>query len=271
MKKTTNNNKQKFRNQAIILNIGIDSTPKGELLKIISDKLSKKIQFYIVTPNPEIILQAQNDLNLSHSLNSADFSIPDGVGLVVAAKILGQPSLKTIKGRQLMLDLFKIANTKRLKVYIISKQKVIDLALEKIKKEYPGIDVKGEKGPWLDKKANPISEVDRDLQFEIVKEINSFKPDLLFVAFGAPKQEIWIEKWLPKLKVTAAMGIGGSLDYYSGYVKPVPKLFEDFRLEWLWRLIQNPKRIGRILNAVIIFPMKVILSALSPKNPVDGL
>jgi len=260
MKKPTNTNRQKSHNQAIILNIGIDSTPKGGLLKIISDKLSKKIQFYIVTPNPEIILQAQNNPDLSHSLNSADFSIPDGVGLVVAAKILGQPSLKTIKGRQLMLDLFKIANTKKLKVYIISKQKVIDIALEKIRKEYPDIDLKGGKGPWLDQKANPVSEVDRDLQFEIVKEINSFKPDLLFVAFGAPKQEIWIEKWLPKLKVTAAMGVGGALDYYSGYVKPVPDLLENLKLEWLWRLIQNPKRIGRIVNAVIIFPMRVILS-----------
>jgi N-acetylglucosaminyldiphosphoundecaprenol N-acetyl-beta-D-mannosaminyltransferase len=241
-----------------ILGIKVNSTPKVELLKLVNQRLEKKIPFDIVTPNPEIILQAQSDPELAHSLNSADFSIPDGFGLKI-----GNPVLQIIKGRQFMLDLFEIANNKKLKIYLLgSTDKVIKKSLVKLKVEYPNLIAKGNSGPWLNNNAVPVSEVDSTLQFEIVKEINSFKPDLLFVAFGAPKQEIWINKYLKDLKVTGAMTVGGALDYYSGFVKPVPTLFTKLNLEWFWRLIQEPARISRVFNALIIFPFKLAIDKI---------
>ena len=90
------------------------------------------------------------------------------------------------------------------------------------------------------------------------KEINNFKPDLLFVAFGAPKQELWISKWQKKLNVRGMMAVGGSLDYYSGVVKEVPSSIKNLGLEWLWRLINEPKRLVRIFNAVVIFPLTLL-------------
>jgi N-acetylglucosaminyldiphosphoundecaprenol N-acetyl-beta-D-mannosaminyltransferase len=239
-----------------ILGIKVDSTPKSQLLTEVQKRLQKKTQFDIVTPNPEIILEAQKNHELAHSLNSADFSLPDGVGLRFANK-----NLIIIKGREFMLDLFKLANKNKLKIYLLgSRPIVIKKAIEKLNKEFPDIKVKGSAGPMLDKNAKPISEVNTNLQIDIVKEINSFKPDLLFVAFGAPKQEIWISKHMKKLNVIGAMAVGGSFDYYSGITKPVPKLLEDLNLEWLWRVFIAPKRIGRIFNALIIFPLRVILS-----------
>lgn len=245
-----------------ILGIKVNSTPKVELLKLINERLEKKIHFDIVTPNPEIILQAQSDSKLTHSLNSADFSIPDGFGLTLASLFLFKKQLKVIKGREFMIDLFALANLKKLKIYLLADDESIEKSINKIKKEFPNIKVQGSSGPMLDKSANPVSKVDVTLQSDIVKEINSFQPDLLFVAFGAPKQEIWMNKWHPKLKVTGIMVVGGALDYYSGFIKPVPNLFTKLNLEWLWRLIQEPTRIKRIFNAVIVFPFKLAIDKL---------
>src|SRR5258708_22832423 len=226
MKSSSKTSAYKALKYVTILGININSTPKWQLLDAVKNNLEKKIQFYIVTPNPEIVIQAQSDPDLTHSLNSATFSLPDGIGLKFADK-----SLEIIKGRQFMLDLFALANTKKLKVYLLgSTKEVINKSLEKIEKEYPNINAKGNNGPILNNSAEPETEVYINLQFEIVKEINSFKPDLLFVALGAPKQEKWVAKWLPELKVTGAMVIGGSLDYYSGLVSPVPNRSEERRV-----------------------------------------
>lgn len=226
------------------------------MLDEIQEKLTKKSQFYIVTPNPEIIIEARHNPELTHSLNSAHFSIPDGVGLKFANR-----SLKIIKGREFASDLLDIANKEKLKVYLLGSNDFANKKAQKIlQSKYPNIKFSGSAGPRLDKNALPVSEVDTNIQFEILKEINSFKPDLLFIAFGAPKQEIWIENWLPKLKVTGAMTVGGSLDYYAGFTRPVPNLVENLKLEWLWRLIQEPKRAGRIFNALVVFPLKVLFS-----------
>lgn len=255
--KTTN----KSLKYVTILGVKVSSTPKGELLTLIQKKLSEKMQFYIVTPNPEIILQAQSDPNLFTSLNSADFSIPDGVGLRLADK-----DLEIIKGRDFIVDLFKIANEKKLKVYLLgSTLNTNRKAQARLKSEYPNILVSGNSGPKLNKDANPVSEVDTSIQFEIFDEINKFKPDFLFVAFGAPKQEKWIFKnfkiQMPNVK--CAMAVGGSLDYFTGFVKSVPEWIESIGLEWLWRLIQEPKRIRRIFNALIVFPSKLVIDKFS--------
>ncbi len=244
------------RKYATIMGIKIDSTPKTDLLNQVRTDLSKKLQFYIVTPNPEIINQAQSMPELKEALDNAKIAIPDGFGLKLV-----KPSLETIKGRQFMLDLLKIANEEKLKVFILgSRPEVNKKSVEKMSLEYPNLKIKGNSGPELDIKANPVSEVNVNLQSDIVKEINSFKPDLLFVAFGAPKQEIWISRHISKLNVAGAMTIGGTLDYYAGFVRSVPKFMENLGLEWLWRLIQEPTRVGRIFNAVVVFPLRAILS-----------
>src|SRR5258708_5002859 len=170
-----------------------------------------------------------------------------------------------------MIDLFKIANEKKLKVYLFgSRHEVIKKAILKIKKEFVYINIKGRPGSQFDKNANPVSEMDVKLESVVVDEINIFKPDILFVALASPKEQKWITRNLPKLKVICAMEVGGAIDYYSGFVKPVPKFVEKLNLERLWRLIQEPSRIGRIFNALIFFPMKVIFEGHQSKITFIG-
>lgn len=246
-----------------ILGIKIDSTPKMELLKLISEKLRNNSKFYVVTPNPEIVLQAQKNKALSDSLNSADFSIPDGFGLVLAAKFLRGTSIEVIKGRIFMLNIMEIANEFKLKVYLLGASKFSNgKAVSTLGRMFPNAKMRGESGFYLDNNANPEAEIDSLKQSEVVKEINSYKPDILFVAFGAPKQEIWIRNWLPKLDIGGAMAVGGSFDYLSGIAKLPPVWISSLHIEWFWRLIQEPKRVLRILNALILFPILVIRSKI---------
>jgi|SRR5581483_3956224 len=241
-----------------ILGVKVDSTSRERLLAQIGKGIEGRRQFYIVTPNPEIVLQAQGDPDLLKAINMADYSIPDGNGLRIA-----EPRLEIIKGRELMVDLLGLASERKLKVFFLGAQpKVNEAAVEKARGQFPGLKVKGNSGPMLDDETNPVSEVDINLQFEIINEINLYMPDILFVAFGAPRQEKWIYKQIKskKLKVRCMMGVGGALDYYAGFVKKVPKIIEFIGLEWLWRLIQQPKRLPRIFNAVVVFPLRAILS-----------
>jgi N-acetylglucosaminyldiphosphoundecaprenol N-acetyl-beta-D-mannosaminyltransferase len=129
------------------------------------------------------------------------------------------------------------------------------LSLKKIKIESAG-------GPFLDKEARPISKDDALIEKEVVKAINKFRPHLLFVAFGAPKQEKWAYKWLDKLEVGGVMVVGGAFDFIAGRAKLPPEWMEKAGLEWLWRLLHQPRRLGRIFVATIVFPVRVFWTKL---------
>ncbi len=286
------------RKYATILNIRVDSTSKEELLAKIGQKLALASKFYIVTPNPEIILQAQGDRRLAKILNEADLSIPDGIGLSQAARFssLLAPRNMVIRtfvlffrgmwvgaatffnkkwltdalslhpGRETMVDLFHLADKLRSKVFLLgSTSKVINKCLERMRTEFPNAVVAGMAGPRLDKNGEPVSERDREVVKNTIDRINQFSPDFLFVAFGAPKQEKWLDKWLPKLKIGGAMVVGGALDYYAGVAQLPPSWMEKAGVEWLWRLINEPKRVGRIFRATVAFPLKVFLTNLTSR------
>lgn len=245
---------RKHGTQAQILNIKLDSTSENQVLKLIREKVLQKQKFIVFTPNPEIILSAQSDPDLASILNSADLSIPDGVGLKLA-----EPSLTIIKGRELMVKLFELGQESNLKIFLLgASSQVNKKSLKLMKTKYPHAKVKGSPGPYLDKNANPISTKDIFLEKEIIIKINEFKPDFLFVAFGTPKEQKWIAKHVQELNASCIMEVGGSLDYFSGATKLPPAVFSKVGLEWLWRLIQEPLRFGRIFNALVLFPLKII-------------
>lgn len=249
---------QKGLKQANILNVLVNSTSKEEVLTLVTKKISEKAKFIIFTPNPEIILAAQSDPDLASILNSADLSIPDGVGLKLVI-----PTLTIIKGRQLMVDLLKLAEKNRLKVFFLGASPSVNKeSVEKTIRMYPHIRVKGDSGPYLDRQGNPQSDKDMEIEKKVISNINSFQPNFLFVAFGTPKEQKWIAKNFKSLKLNCVMEIGGSLDYFSEQVKLPPVFMTALNLEWLWRLLHDPRRIGRIFNALILFPIKVILSRI---------
>lgn len=254
------------RENGRIMQIGVNSTSMGEVLtgveKFISDSYelgSRSTKFYIVTPNPELILMAQGDEELKDALNSADISVPDGVGLKIA-----NPKLVIIKGRELFDRIVLLAKKHDWKVFLMGGMgKEAELAAIYIKKEFGNINIATDPGPKLNREALPITEADKSVEKAVIEKINDFAPDLLFVAFGNPKQEIWIHENLSKLNIGGAMAVGGTLRYVAGLAKLPPKWMSGVGLEWLWRLVTEPKRFIRIFNAVVVFPVKYFFYTLS--------
>jgi len=254
---------QKAQTSAKILNIKLSSTPREDLLSKILSSLKTGKQLFITTPNPEIIVLAQKNPSLRSALAQADLALPDGIGLILAARLLKLPRLYRYPGREAMLDLLELANEYKLKVFFLGAQPSVNQAvLTKARREYPNLKLQGTSGPKLDKQARPITLSNNKKQIDTINKINLFKPDILFIAFGAPKQELWLAEHLPNLKVKVALTVGGSFDFYVGAQRPVPAILSRLGLEWLWRLANNPKRIKRILRATITFPYLVFKDTL---------
>lgn len=239
-----------------ILGINVNGTYLPRLLARVEEFISCNTKFYIVTPNPELVLMAQRDKNLKNAMNGTEFAIPDGIGLKLAI-----PDLEIIKGRELFSELINLAVKKNWKVFLLGGLgKEAELASRKLQALNPKLQIQSFGGPKLDQNAAPTTEIDRKLGKEAVDRINKFAPQLLFVAFGNPRQEIWVHENYLKLNIGGAMAVGGAFRYAAGLASIPPKWMSDFGLEWLWRLVTEPFRIGRIFNAVIVFPIQVLLS-----------
>lgn len=221
---------------AQILGVRINITLEREVLNTISNFLVHGHKFCLFSTNPELLVMAASDVALKKIINQADLAIPDGVGLKVAV-----PKLPIIKGRQLFLALTALAKKEKWRTFFLG-----------------GLGISGVvAGPRLNRVGEPASPAERTIQAKLIAKINRAKPDLLFVGFGMPKQEYWIARNLPKLKIGGVMAVGGTFDYLYGKAKLPPKWLERLGLEWLWRLIREPWRAGRAFNAAVVFPLKI--------------
>jgi len=205
-------------------------------------KYNKVVQ--ITTPNPEQVVLSQKDKEFLKVLNNSDLAICDGIGLCWAAK---KRISERLSGTDLMLGLCKEAAKKNWRVFLLGSRE------EVVKKTAAILNARYSSGF-----KDITKQTDKENQ-EIIKKINSFKPNLLFVAYGAPYQEKWLAKNLPKLKVNVGMGVGGAFDYISGKIKRAPQWVQNSGLEWLWRLIHQPWRLKRQL-ALLKFIWLVIFS-----------
>lgn len=207
-----------------ILGVGIDDINIDQVVRKVEGWLKKGGKHYIVTPNPEFLVTAQSDPEFKKILNNADLAIPDGRGLKLAGDILNHSP-----GIDVMEELVKRSSDWAVAVgFLGGRGNVAEKTAERLKKKYPALKVKF------------ISEEPDDIP----------KLDILFVAFGHPKQEKWISKNLPKLPVKVAMGVGGSFDYLSGKVPRAPLWIRNIGMEWLFRLILEPWRIKRQLSLI---------------------
>lgn len=222
-----------------ILGIGITNDPENKILEYVAKiLLEKKKKVSIFTPNPEIIMLAQKDIEFKKIVNSSDIALPDGVGVVVGSRFVGKPIQARITGVDFMLKLCELAqklaseDAERTVMtgFLGGQEGVAERASECLREKYPNIGI-GFVGKTWDEKLLKASHI-----------------DILFVAFGAPNQEKWIYENLPKIPVTIAMGVGGSFDFISGKVMRAPKIIRLFGLEWLFRLIIQPWRWRRQLQ-----------------------
>lgn len=223
------------KNRVNILGTEFDNFTEKQFHQSLDDDLDLKANKFIVTPNPEIVLSARKDAKFSEIINNADYVIPDGIGIIKGAANLGTPLHERITGFDTLQYLIATADRKLLKVYLLGAQpEVIQASAEKIKKDYPQIDLVGyHDGYFKDEAA-------------IVKEIADKKPNIVLVALGSPKQEFFINKYRDQADAIW-IGVGGSFDVFSGTKNRAPKVFQKLNLEWFYRLLKEPTRIGRMM------------------------
>lgn len=227
-----------------ILGIKIDDVNIDQAVEIVEGWLKKGGKHYIVTPNPEIVMMAQKDLELKKIINKADLSVPDGIGLKLSGCLVYHTP-----GIDLMEELIKLAADWGFTVgFLGGRDRIAKKAAECLRSRYPNLMVSFTYGDV---------EVDEGGIVINDERLTLPKADLLFVAFGPPKQEKWVAKNLPKVNVKIAMVVGGAFDYLSGQVPRAPKWLRNLGFEWLFRLIVQSWRIKRQL-ALIHFVLKML-------------
>lgn len=211
------------------------------------ERIKKNEKTFIVTANPETFMKAEHDEEIETLLLDEEvILVPDGIGIVKAAKMLDYDIKERITGIDIAYKLLEYGNKLKKTIYLFgSKQEVIDDLIKVIENDYPNLKNVGAKNGY---------EKDKDKIFEdIIKK----EPDIVLVALGIPAQEKLIYKHLNKFKKGIFVGVGGSFDVISGHKKRAPKIFIKLNLEWLYRIMKEPNRLKRFYDSNVKFLFKV--------------
>ncbi|KAI7257465.1 hypothetical protein KC345_g10786, partial [Hortaea werneckii] len=193
--------------------------------------------FHLITANPEITLASQSDERLRQIICSADLIVPDGIGIVLAARRQGSPIPERVTGYDLLLNLLAKGNEQGWSFYFLGTDELTSgQAVEKITQRYPQVKIAGRHHGFFTLAEEP----------GIIAEIQQAKPDILIVAMGAPYSDKWLHKHKEELAdIKVVFGVGGSLDVISGKVKPAPAIWKKLNLEWAHRLLFAPVAKGQ--------------------------
>lgn len=222
-----------------IMDIDFLSITKEELMRdLIIPKLEKREKCFIVTANPEIVMKTRQNKQYREYVRSADYTIADGIGIVKAAEWKGDPLPERIAGFDVMCDLLIEAEEKGYRCFFLGAEENVNaLAVEKIRKQHPNLQIAGRHHGFFD--------LDDEA---IVQTVLNSKPDLVFVALGLPRQESWIAKHIDRFDKGLFMGVGGSFDVFAGEVKRAPDIWIKLNLEWAYRALKQPTRILRLVT-----------------------
>ena len=233
-----------------IKGVGFDAFTPEEALERAADLAFDPGCRYVVTPNPEIVWLAGKQPQLKQALNGADLVVPDGIGIVYAARILGTPLPARVPGIELAAGLLRRMADTGEPVYLLgAKPGVAERAADRLREQYPGLRIVGT-GDGYFREDEPV-----------IGQINACRPRLLFVCLGFPRQELWMAENRDRIEAGLMLGLGGSLDVFAGDVKRAPEFWQRMNLEWFYRLIQQPSRIGRMLK-LPVFLLSVVAERL---------
>ena len=220
-----------------VLDTKFDNLNMDEALDMACELMERRCGAYVVTPNPEIVLLCRENSEMSRAVEEAPLVIADGVGVIYGAKILGTPLKEKLPGIDFSCGLMRRMAERGQSVFLFgAKPGVADTAAEEIKKLFPGIKIAGTNDGYFTDDG------------PIVEKINAARPDLLLVCLGAPKQELWMRSHAGSLDAGLMIGAGGSMDVFAGTVQRAPEGWQKAGLEWLYRLIKEPRRIGRMMK-----------------------
>lgn len=224
----------------------IYSQSENEFNKKLEKLLINNEKKFIITVNPEIVIKSYKDNDIKEMLlNDNNILVPDGISIIKKAKKYNINIKERITGVDISSKALEICNKNKKSIYLFgAKNDVLDKLIIKVKKEYPKINIVGFSDGYV---------TDKD---KVMQEIISLSPDLILVALGVPNQELLINKYIDKAQKGVFIGVGGTFDVLSGCKKRAPKLFIKLNLEWLYRIICEPKRLKRFIQNNIVFMFK---------------
>ena len=221
-----------------IMGLPVDQLTYCDVLYDLPQYLDTEQKMSIVSVNPQIVVKGQSYPDVVEFIENSTHRIPDGIGIVLVSKLTGGMINERVAGFEMMVKFLEYANIHKRSAFFYGAQSDILIdAIKNIQQTYPDLIIAGS-----------IDGYTALTEDQIVEQINDARPDFLFVALGFPRQEQWLNRNLERVKATVFQDVGGSIDVLSGHVKRAPQFFLDYHLEWLYRSLSNPKRIGRIFQ-----------------------
>lgn len=222
-----------------ILGVPFSAHTMDETVALLVEKVEQgERAFHVVTANPEIVMQTLRNPDYAAAVRGADLVVPDGVGILVGARILGHSIPERVAGYDLLHRLMAEADRRRWRVFLLgATPESNEGALRALQRQYPGAVYVGHSHGYF----TPEEEE------AVVQRIEEARPHLLFVSLGVPRQELFIARHKHRF-TGVCMGTGGSFDVLAGKVKRAPRLWQRLGLEWLYRLVQEPWRWRRMLD-----------------------
>ena len=221
-----------------VLGIRIHNVTMNQALTLIRDMALSIESHQVIPVNPELIMTAQKDEIFRRVLNSVALVLPDGVGILVAARLVGLRVKERVTGVDTVCSLVNVARENGLRLFLLgAAPSVAERAAKRLQEQCPGLEIAGTYAGSPDPREEE----------EICNRIRAATPQILLVAYSAPQQELWVARNLEKLNVPVAMCVGGTFDFISGFVARAPVWMQRLGLEWMFRLIREPRRFRRML------------------------
>jgi N-acetylglucosaminyldiphosphoundecaprenol N-acetyl-beta-D-mannosaminyltransferase len=251
--------------RANILGVGVSAINTLQALQTIDQWIHRREQKYICVTGVHGIMESQRDTSLKQIHNQAGLVTPDGMPLVWLSRLKGFPSVERVYGPDLMLALCKKSLTSGYRHYFYGGvEGVPEKLITRLTQQFPGLRVGGFWSP-------PFTPLTPDQDEEIIRKINTTEPDIVWVGLSTPKQEYWMYRHLGRVRAPVMIGVGAAFDFHAGVKKQAPRWMQRNGLEWLFRLMKEPRRLWRrylINNPVFVW--MVLLEALGKEPPLQG-
>jgi N-acetylglucosaminyldiphosphoundecaprenol N-acetyl-beta-D-mannosaminyltransferase len=229
-----------------ILGLPVSRVTLEELLQIVDERIKSRERLLLGVVNVAKVVNARRDSHLRRSLNQADLILADGLPVVWLSRILGNSLPERIAGIDIMYELLQQANENHYRVYFLgTKPEILLKVIKTVQRDYPGIRIAGYRDGYFDKTQEQ----------RVAEGIRNSRADVIFVAIGSPKKENFLCKWRNFINVPVCHGVGGSFDILAGVTKRAPRWMQKCGLEWLYRLIQEPRRMWKrylVTNTIFI-------------------
>lgn len=222
-----------------ILGVRVHRVGMQEALRCIERWIAEQVPRMVITADANALVLAQEDSEFRTLLQTADLVTPDGAGLLWAARRLGQPFPERVPGVELVAQLVRLSHERGYRLYFVGAAPgVAAQAAHALQQQYSNAQIVGVHHGYFQPDEEPA----------LLGQIRTARPDVLLVGMGMPRQEKWIARHKDALNVPVSVGVGGSFDVYAGVVKRAPRWMQRYGLEWLWRLMHDPRKIAKVRN-----------------------